>query len=718
MRFLTPGRYQSSLLLLLLVAVGSVIATWLFSERELQTNGAHSGRDVGRASGWESTSPILGIDVAEGRRAVERQPEYSDSAITETCSISGQVSDWQEDPITRFQIIAVHGGESQRSVLQWFSSLAGEFTLEGLTLGAWTIYAKADEQRLSERVGIQVPHIGTVQLTCAASARISGIVMHPSGVPLEGATVSFGTIATTSKGGGHFLLDKIAPGGGEIMGRFEDLITPTPIVVNTFRGVHLQGVELNLGYSGRLTGIVLDSEGLPESAVDVEVARVGYSALPPIRTNVEGEFELRTLAPGLYLARVAETPEQESERRAAAEVFAGERAHIVLQGSTSSAVTVFGLLTLGTEPMAGEMAIFPDGGSAAQGAYSARITEDGRFEVHLSSAGRFVFMARTATGRISPFHVAIPDGASHDLHLEISEGRIAGLLNSEDGSPAVDCEVVLEMAGQHNLLSTGPIMRGGPNSQHLYKIKTDNEGRWSFDGLAAGQYVVLGRGVGWSQLPLVPSAYFGGIHIGEGEQTDNIVLTLRQGGMVGCSVVDRAGSPVNDAAIFVRDAHGEWVNPVSVESTFMDGTTVVTDLPPGLYTFMARTRDGVTRESVPVEVPGALDRLLHNDKWPTIDLELLPGAGLTAKLLDSVGRPVHAVFAVHDAQGRVQSGTTCFHDRARLIENGSCSDQVRLSPLLPGSYEVTATTAQGRRVTAKVVLQSGIHMVLVLKLGS
>ena len=136
-------------------------------------------------------------------------------------------------------------------------------------------------------------------------------------------------------------------------------------------------------------------------------------------------------------------------------------------------------------------------------------------------------------------------------------------------------------------------------------------------------------------------------------------------------------------------------------------------LPPGSYTIMARTRDAISPESDPVE-PVGVDVLPKNA--PTVELQLTPGAGLKATLLDAEGRPVRARFSVRDSRGREQTGTSCFHDRERIREHGYRSDQLWLTPLLPGKYQVTATAPDGRRVSADVVLRAGAEELLVLKL--
>ncbi len=718
MRRWNPSRTQ---LLLLVVSPVVIAAGWLLHAKGWQLTGTHL-TDVGgieitpRAP--SSTSELAGPAPAGARLAGSRHAGLGVSDGTARCTITGRAVDWEGNPIGRFQVALTGTGDGQQSVGQWFWNSTGEFKIEDLSPGSWIISARADEQRFSERVLLQLPHEGPVELICSASARVSGVVLHPSGAPASGARVSLGKNTTTSGEDGCFLLSDVPPGGGAVEARLDALITHEPLVLDTFPGVHRKGVELQLGYSGTLAGVVLSSEGEPESDVEVELTRIGRSSLPRIRSDANGEFAVHALAPGHYLARVVETHEPQGERRAALEIVADEVTKVVLRGDAASLVFVTGLLTLGGEPVSGEMLVTSEGRRSSRGCQKVQIAGNGRFELRLSEAGAHVFRARTGTGRISPFYVNVPESALFDLHLELSEGRISGILVSVDGSPASDREVLLEMAGQHNLLSAGPISRGGPDSRHLFTVRTDDTGRWSFDGLGPGKYSVFGHGKGWGQLPLAPSASIGGIELGEGGQVDGIVLTLRQGGMVWCRVLDTSGKPVSDAAVFVRDTQGEWVNPVSVESTFMQGVTAVADLPPGRYTFMARTRDGVTRESAPVEVASVIEGESPHDGCPTVDLELLPGAGLRVQLLDARGSAIHATITVYDSQGRVQSGTTCFHDKARALEDGIHPDQSWITPLLPGSYRVTAIAADGRQSSGEVVLRPETQELLVLTLGS
>ncbi len=627
------------------------------------------------------------------------------------CTLRGRVVDWDGEPVDWFLISAFDPNRILPSVSTQFSEPTGEFSIPHLAPGVWVVRAIGSQGSISVRVKVTLPDDPFIELICAADARISGVVHHPSGVGLAGVEVSFGDyetgdqVVTLSGEGGTFLLKELPGNGGLIGARFGDLVLPEPLVFDSLPGTQAQDVQLHLVLGGKLTGLVLDPDGKVEPATTVEVQRVPLSDLRKAVCDAEGKFELPPLPPNLYLVQVVEPTPGVRRRSALVDVLAGETTHVVLQSKVDEPVFVHGTVTLRGDPMAGEVFAFPYGDDLSIGGVRSGPIQEGRFELQLPHPGSYLLRTHTASGRTSPFVVNVPSQKSWDVHLELPEGRISGTLTSAQGEPAGQRTVVLESVGDHNRFSIQSIVKSGYGITHAFRGSTDDTGRWSFDGLSAGEYTVQAQGAGWKQEALATSAQQTGLHLPEGGRIQDIALTLRQGGIVWFKVTDARGQLVNDAVIFIRDADGDWVNPVSVTSTFMEGKGAITDLAPGTYTFMARTRLGLSQESQPVELPHVpADRSPH-DTAITVPLQVATGVPLTVTITDANGQPAEAQFTIRDSLGRKVSGTTSFHDRARAAEKGNTFGVAWTNPLLPGTYELTAVAKDGAQATSQVQLQ-------------
>ncbi len=629
------------------------------------------------------------------------------------CTLRGRVVDWDGEPVDWFHISAFDPKRILPGVSTQFSDSAGEFSIPNLEAGVWVVRATGAQGSMSVRVEVTLPDDPFVELICVADARISGVVYHPSGVGLAGAEVSFGDVVTSdevvteSGEGGAFSLKELPGNGGLIDAHFGDLLLPEPFVFDSLPGTQVKDVQLHLVLGGRLTGLVLDPDGKAEPATTIEVRRVGFGNLRKAVCDAEGKFELPPLSPNLYLVQVVESTPNARRRSALVEVLAGETTHVVLHSKDDMPVSVHGTVTLRGEPMTGEAFAFSYEDDLSTGGVRSGPIQKGRFELQLPHPGKYLLRTHTDMGRTSPFVVDVPSQGSWDVHLELPEGQISGTLTSAQGEPAGRRTVVLELAGNHNRFSTQLITRSGHGITHVFRGFTDDAGRWSFDGLSAGEYTVQAQGAGWMQEPFATSAQQVGLRLLEGGSLQDIALTLCQGGIVWFEVTDARGQLVNDAAIFIRDANGDWVNPVSVTSTFMKGKGSIQNLAPGTYTFMARTRLGLSQESQPMELPPVPPGQSPHDTAITVPLQVATGVPLDVMVTDANGYPAEAQLTIRDSLGRLVSGTTSFHDRARAAEKGNTFGTAWASSLLPGAYEVTALAKDGAQASKRLQISEG-----------
>ena len=110
-------------------------------------------------------------------------------------SVSGRVVDDRGEPLTRFLVSArpERGGPENLEREDGFNrvviSLDGEFKVDGLRDGTWTISAKATGHAHSNEVQVVSPGAQEIELVAPRLAEVHGIVRDPSGAPVSGATV-------------------------------------------------------------------------------------------------------------------------------------------------------------------------------------------------------------------------------------------------------------------------------------------------------------------------------------------------------------------------------------------------------------------------------------------------------------------------------------------------------------------------------------------------
>lgn len=527
-----------------------------------------------------------------------------------------------------------------------------------------------------------------------ADATVSGTVRQPIGIGAPGARVSWAGGSLVADELGRFSFEAQAD-AIELEAHWQDMTTARAVPISLHPARAREGVELQLVQGGRLTGVVLDAQGEPEANAGVRMQRVSSGTRRTLRSDAAGGFDCGWLAPDRY---TLSTGSGGAERTESVDLRAGDELHVLLGGHAASPILVLGTLMRAGEAVGGEVTAFPEGPRALQDAGRARVDQQGRFELSLAHAGAYVVLAEPSLGCATSFHVVVPDEPSSALHLELPTGSIAGSVIDELGQPVRGHWVSLRRKGESLLLA-----RTGRDP-----VRTESDGRWSFQGLESGTYSVLATfdGADAGNPAMMRGARQDGVVLGVAEHLEPIVLELRPSHVLLCRVTDAGGRPVEDAQVFVRAAGGAWIFPDLPSRTATNGTAIVANLSPGHYTLTARTRDAITREGPMVE---ALSIELLEQHAPIIELALQPGAFLRASLTDAAGDPIHARFEVRDEHGREQTGTTCFHDEARLLEHGFRSSELWLGPLLPGPYTVTATGADGRRVAKEVVLHAGFE---------
>jgi 5-hydroxyisourate hydrolase-like protein (transthyretin family) len=277
-------------------------------------------------------------------------------------------------------------------------------------------------------------------------------------------------------------------------------------------------------------------------------------------------------------------------------------------------------------------------------------------------------------------------------------GRVEGrALNANTGAPLKKVTVRLK-----------PSSESGVNEGHTVTVRSttsDAEGRFSFDGVEAGAYVLSGHRNGYldqgygTRSPLIPGAPF---KIDAGQNLTDVILKLAPQGMLFGKVTDEDGDPLPNVKVQVARLEYSGNRPsreISEVSSQDDGSYVIGNLVPGRYRVFAQLIEDEgqaagTREAyVPTYYPNTID------PSAAAPVEVGPGAEVRGLNIRLTRIPVYRI------RGRVvasDSGEPAANTSLRLQRVGEDAAITRgvtvgndgvfqFHRLLPGDYWIQSS---------------------------
>jgi hypothetical protein len=248
-------------------------------------------------------------------------------------------------------------------------------------------------------------------------------------------------------------------------------------------------------------------------------------------------------------------------------------------------------------------------------------------------------------------------------------------------------------------------LRGRAGDSRGLATVTDEEGRFTFSSLAAGRYDLRAgkaRYVDMAYGARRPGGSGRAVELAEGQQLDDVSLSLATAGVITGRVVDDAGEPVVGATVMALRrrprAGGPNLFPVNQPRTTDDtGTFRLFGLPPGRYYVSARADEhgfsgdvmdtAVTglaptfhpstpaiSEAQPVEVAAGAEMLAD------ITLVATPMVRVSGSVVDAAGRPALTGMVMAETDD-----ATPFSNSRSMSPIGS-SGTFTLSGLPPGDY--------------------------------
>lgn len=657
--------------------------------------------------------------------------------------LPGRVVDEAGAAVTKFRIEAGREGKGPLGNLRGeqaeesFEDPEGRFLLAGLTEGTWKLYALAEGFGIPEPVTIDVPRASDAPelvVTIAHAASVSGVVKSPRGELVAGAKVKIGSAGpawqemlqggpdqpvATSEADGTFNLEGLRAGIVSIVGTSESWAKSLPLELTLEPGKRFDGAVVVLRDGGSISGEVFGEGGRPAAGLFVQATQMKDFENQMTFTDAEGKFRIEHLLPGSW--QVVAMPSQggggdepagdgkeateptmdmfSKMKLAMVTVVDGEETHVVLGAPPKDPVEVHGTVTHSGEPMSGAMLAFiAEGKDALKGMKTASVKKDGTYSVKLDAPGNYSVSVQRVLGGMGQqstveFSEKIPEAKEHRLDLVMPTARVSGRVRGPDGEPAKSARISLQ--------PESPVAIGTMWGGQYHEGVTDAEGRYDIQTLRPGTYVIGAGGMTMGGV-LGNEDAFGremrsGVKLSEGEWMKDVDFRLKKSGALEVTVMDAAGGPAAEAAVFVREANGKLVDGFSMVTTKADGKARYPGLGPGTYTVSARKELLASADSarVKIEEGGSVE----------VQVALQPGTMLIVTTVGAEAAPVRASVEVTDEDGREVGGMISLAEVMELLgEGGMSSTEHKVGPLPQGKYKVKATSSDGKTISKPVSL--------------
>lgn len=480
-------------------------------EREEGESDIRFERRQRKAPAWHA----LEEDVPAGTRVV--------LVLTEGSGVRGKVVDDQGDPIAKFRVVARPGedvpwGNSTGRISKSFDDPNGTFLLEGLKEGTFQLTASAHGHVDASSVEIGSPYKGgPITLELPRAAAVAGIVRDLEGRPVSGARVELqevqeqrsdrfwigGDKSDSTDAEGRFAFKKVRPGTLKLSATADGFGGSPVLEVEVAPAGELDDLVLDLSRPGRITGEIHAAVG---DVADLEVSlhgrSEGASDWQQTDTDAQGHFAFEGLTAGEYQVQFepriedidSEDPAYWQIRQARSDeaevtLTEGGEAHVVLGHPPDSPIVVTGRVTCGGEPVAEALVQAQQVSRSSEAA--AKTDSNGRYTFTIDGAGDYVFTIGSGWGETLHFRETVPEGESFVADFDLPVASIEVLVHTPAGEPADGVRVQLDRTTD---------AAGEASERTIREGETSGEGRYVFDHLEPGTYVVRAGGAsywGW-----------------------------------------------------------------------------------------------------------------------------------------------------------------------------------------------------------------------------
>jgi RNA polymerase sigma-70 factor (ECF subfamily) len=564
-------------------------------------------------------------------------------------AVHGTVLDDVGSPVTRFRAVAEHawfGASFDLSPPGKTTTLEvrdenGRFELAGLEAGEWDLHVETEDGQKSERTRVEVPGDGAaLDFLLVRPAILAGTVLDPAGRAVAGAKVVYALeglgptreLEVTTDSGGRFARFAVPPGPIYLHASAGDWAPSEVLGLRVPPAEQRDDLVLTLRRAARLVCDVLDRNGRPDPGREVRVSGPLFSH--NLTADEHGRFELEALAPGKYSLSTEPTHEElsapEFDERArwgdrtkwltrtlAVELGPGASEQVVLGGVRPALVRIGGTIRRAGLPFA-DVSIKARPASTV--AFSAA---DGSYAIETESSGRLQLELWDPGGSYWICEREVPANGAQ-LDFDLPAGEVGGRIVGADGRALAKVDVSLYEERD-----------GAPPSDGTCAgfTRTEEDGQFRFRCVRPGLYHLKADQYGGPHAPLERS-----LDVAEGSVTE-LELDLALAGRITGTVRGPGGKicPLPDLLAFARGVRSTGMSRKTGDYSFEC-------LVPGTYRVLARTQDGASELSEPIEV--------KSGETVALDLTLVPGTLVRARAVDAQGEPVEARISILDAGDR------------------------------------------------------------------
>lgn len=561
-----------------------------------------------RADGY---APALEPVVLRG--TVEGEPVGLEIRMRRAALWRGRVLDARGEPVEGAEVSYSADGVADRPMARATSDAGGWFTIEPPPPPApgrrIVLHATAGGAQAALALRPLDPPPTPLELRLANDMAVGGRLVDRSGRPIAGAEVRVVPVweralpaatpdPATSRihlgnerglaawvgatdGDGRFLVAAVPPGTWQLHVRHGGMERwlPTPFAVGT-RDVDLGTTVVDAGVT--LTGVVRDAQGQPVAGARVDVR---LRTDPPRALAVDTEADGTYRVPGLDVgtidmrARLGDVP----SAAAVVDLATDDRCDLVLPATGTLELD---LVDEGDQPHGGIVVLRREvagAGPPRPGRPQALRARAGRVRLDDVPAGAAWFSVTALDGRVGRTGAPLTIQAGQVTRQRLTLARPAvlqGVVRRPDGEPASVAEVhARHLEGRATYLATA-----------------DLQGRWRFDDVVPGRYVVGTFGRGGAPVERE-------IEVPAGERVE-LPLDLDPAGSADVRVLDARGRSVAGALVRFRQA-GRLVRARGPVRSDARGRALVQDLPVGfLELHVSHPEGGEARLEVQVQRDG------------------------------------------------------------------------------------------------------------------
>jgi len=593
------------------------------------------------------------------------------ATMTAASNVIGSVLGADEQPIpgaevnlTRSRTIEMGGNVMRTMMMESEQTNAeGIFIFEEQEPGSISLSAVASGYQEAKLDSLEIPKgedLVDVRLPLTSGAVVQGKVMTPDGRPAVGASVTQLGERTemimmggeSTDGAGHYRIEGLAPGTTTIQVTHDDY--PRAVKeIELEEGLNRLDLTFEGGFA--VSGLVTDIAGNPIGGADLRLVTAGRSwGGPATQSSMDGTFRFPGVQDGEYAVRTE------------ASGFAGS--------TGEERVTVAGAPVDGVE-------IRLDPGGTIVGKVSGLAPE--RFaEVAVSADGSSMFGGGAGVDREGNYFLEHVRAGTHSVVAELSgsarQARCQATL--EAGATETRCDLVFEsgitLSGRalqgERPVAGASLFANGQDLRHTGMTETDNEGRFSMEGLEPGTYDL--RLQDWR----TGLTHDETVSLATSREITLTVPTAQVAGRI-VDMSDRSPLPGVSVVLESPDRTTREMFPTRSGTTDLDGRFYIQNVGDGSWELSAN-KQGYAAVTQTVTVQ-------HDRSVDSVRLEMEPTEGLTLQALLPNGQPpAELQVAVLDGSGR-----SILHGSYASGENG----RVRLSTVPAGSWTLLVAAPGG-----------------------